>query len=539
MEKFEIQTTTFLRYMYVTEFIAEQDKKCNYFLKKFHPKSEQSQLRAHPSIQLIFQGKEVLPRNILDGFDVKHAEGDIPTSDLENLKTEEASKPLIIVKQMRNNRQNISIEIDQTKVISGWTSQDTELISKVDLLLEKIVLNQFKTKIDQLCRIKDEIANNDVPGGQKTKKRKLSIDQTTLRSGKGFHPLTKSAFNGETIELDEMEQEVLADTIRSGQAFFRRRGYTAEAQEKYQVLTDEVSDGIFSIDQRIRGCGYRNRILNIYVDEQDFQEQSQISKSIDTTLQVYHILDFKVIFGLYQVQLLSGCVAGGEVVNEFGLSGTLGGYTRSNAHEYGLLARHFAEPDMDTSLEEHASVYCKGGNNSKTKIGEVVKCREKGEYDISAAKMILGPSETRLRNAKGKHVPSSLFLFNEGNQEERPVYIWAKGETMPRKGIIAIPYYKRRTLQGHYVLIEDTSELDSETNTFRWKRLCERGQSGAIFCSDEPDGTCAHAISMLEGMQNYKEVDADPNKKGLYLSFGLYKGLEQLKTEIGEQLELC
>ncbi|WAR12057.1 hypothetical protein MAR_026237 [Mya arenaria] len=268
-EKFEINSTAFLRYTHVVEFTAEQDKKCYYFLKKCHPESEPSLLIYHSSISLIIQGKAISPEKIFDRLDVKHAKIDISTTDLKTRKTEKnACKPIIKVKQKSSDRQKVLVEFVQKGDFKGVKSKNTEFmnfecsydefISKVDLVLEQFALNQFKTKIEQLRRIREEIANNDISGGQTLKKRKLSIDQTTLRSGKSFHPSTESVHGGESIVLDEMEREVLTDTIRSGEALFRRRGNTTEAQEKYPVLTDEVSDGIFSTDQRIHGCGYRS-----------------------------------------------------------------------------------------------------------------------------------------------------------------------------------------------------------------------------------------------------------------------------------------
>ncbi|XP_052819320.1 uncharacterized protein LOC128245123 [Mya arenaria] len=337
MEEFEIKTTPFLRYKHVAKFIDEHDVKCNYFLKKFHPESESSLQISHKCIPLTVQVKAFLPKQIIDVLDAKHAVRDIYTRDLENHKTEDNdSRPLIEVEGMRNGRQKVFL---QTRDTNEMNSQDTEsmkfecssdeFISRVDLLLEQFALNQFKTKIEQLHRIREEIANNDISGGQTSKKRKLSIDLTTLRSGKSFHPSTESALGGESTVLDEMEHEVLTDTIRSGEALFRRRGNTTEAQEKYPVLTDEVSDGIFLTDQRIHGCGYRSRILNIFVDEQDDKQHLQIRNSIKKTLRKYNIVDFEVLFGLYKIQLFSGHVAGCEVENKFGLSGTLGGYTRN------------------------------------------------------------------------------------------------------------------------------------------------------------------------------------------------------------------
>ncbi|XP_052796220.1 uncharacterized protein LOC128228761 [Mya arenaria] len=356
-----------------------------------------------------------------------------------------------------------------------------------------------------------------------------------------------NSYSIEINNLNAVDRENLMDTIREGQALLRRfDNASIQTCSMHTSMNDEIIDAVFGVDKKVKGCGFRDGQLQIHVQMPSLKcERQRIKSEMSDVLKTFKI-DHMVIFGDYDITPFSGSKVGDKAENILGRTGTLGGFARIEGHLSlsecqlcALFARHFADPDEDN---EEPPVYIFDQSGNKTAIGVVHRGNGKNKYDISAVAVVSEVGNNKFKTSEGLYSPSQLCLFEHDQLakfEELQVYIWANGEATPRRGKITIPYYRCRAMDGHYVLIEDLCVWDRETNALVRKRLCESGHSGAIFCSDDPNGKSINVYSMLVGMWNYKEVDNDASHKGVYMTFAVCKGLEDLSDKLGADIKLC
>ncbi|XP_052807174.1 uncharacterized protein LOC128236311 [Mya arenaria] len=385
-----------------------------------------------------------------------------------------------------------------------------------------------RVKVDSIVRPKRQIEDDGTP--------------SATRSGKKFQKTLCTDSESWSIS-DRQRIEMIKDTLHEAHALYRRSGISQDespfVEAEVPILSDELAKSLYIIDDRIYGCGFRNSTLEVFVNVSRFvlsdKELEQMGLKIGAAAKEFDVYETEIKIGLYKQVNYSSSQVGSRIKNDMGQFTTLGGFARKEGTLHVLLARHFADPEYVRSIhyvDEEGS----------TLLARVLSVSQRGFYDISVAEVLpnIFPN-TMFRDSDGHPMNSSLMDMSTVNRRglcERHVHFWAD-EQKPRVGKIVIPDFDERSSKTRYVLIKEVLEFSEEHNELRPRRLCEKGHSGAIFCSDDIDGQCVHVCTMLMGSINYKEMANNPNVQGEYTSFPLNQGLKQLNEEHGGDFQIC
>ncbi|XP_045181513.2 uncharacterized protein LOC123540498 [Mercenaria mercenaria] len=182
-----------------------------------------------------------------------------------------------------------------------------------------------------------------------------------------------------------------------------------------------------------------------------------------------------------------------------------------------LLSKHVAKCGRELYFEDKRKV---------CKVLQATLKEEAGDLDIAAAELFHKEHvcSSAFRDSTGKLMEGKLHEY-EGEdkliKEGRKVHIWG-ASSRPGRGLIEIAEFKTGNKNCQQILIQ----IKDEDGKF-----AEPGDSGAIVCVDDPDGTFVHAIGMVIG-------DGIGQNGRIYYTLTLSNVLKQLERKTGQKFEL-
>lgn len=204
---------------------------------------------------------------------------------------------------------------------------------------------------------------------------------------------------------------------------------------------------------------------------------------------------------------------------------------------YGLFSKHLVPQSGQLNV-----LHVMEGGELKI-VGKVIDNTLEGDnLDIAAAALSLRKDEcdTRFKTLSGEQICGEKRIIESKNLVGRKVHIWG-AKSKPGRGIITVPEYRcTDEMDFTLILVEDIANWEGIVE----ERFSQPGDSGAIACTDVPGQECVIPISMIMGVMNYEEVNADDEKnkktkKGRHATVPLQSGLRQISEKIGKQVELC
>ncbi|XP_052787453.1 uncharacterized protein LOC128222475 [Mya arenaria] len=522
-------------------------------------------------------------RNILKNKTVETIQSrlDITVTSLnavqENTFLKQFGDGLIVIREQGSNVEHVvrsvSRVVKNQTLFNVCTSKD--VLETFFAVLLRIYLNRDKEAINRLkelfeCRQKSQqlrpferLSEGDksVPVEDHTteqnhtqtlsSKRKRTVkgkygnaehEMSMTRSGKRF----KHSYED---DIRQNERDLIRDTLHEASALYRRSQIPDEEnpfpKRELPSLTCELTKAIYAVDQCIYGCGFRNYTLEVFVrcNPSDMQRIS-LRHSLRKVAERFHIDEIDVKFGNFKEIKMSSCQVGSKIksiqesdrnvsTNELSERviytrrqihkmavkfATLGGFAKDeNQKLYILLSRHFADPDFTQSI------YFIDNKNRQYILANLLKEHSaRGKYDISVATVLPdNVQNTRFRNMNGVQLESILESFDsQTDANEMPVFFWS-WNSKPRRGKIVIQEFNERSSDAKLVLLKDVMEYNAEHNDIIPVRMVEKGNSGAIICSDDPNYQRVRVWTMLMGVLNPKEIDNPETgwkKQGIYRS---------------------
>ncbi|WAQ98030.1 hypothetical protein MAR_022403 [Mya arenaria] len=427
------------RYNHIAKCATWIDEKSTFFLRKLYI-GETSVPIEFGDVTMVFQPKFILKEiESLFGPLQKRPDELLTEYDTAPQETNEFQPKISVTYSQDKNTgdDGYVVKAENEDNMRVRVVSEKKIQEALGSILEKIVLKQFVVKFSRI---------------------KQTVNEKQLGQGLA----DKNSYSIEMNKLNAFERESLVDTIREGQALLRRFGhYEAQINSSPSSTDEKILDAVFGVDGNVKGCGFRDGQLQIHVHKPSIPSERQRIKSELTNVLQNLKINSVVVFGDYDITPFSGSQVGDKAENILGKTGTLGGFAQIEGHLpqsesklCALFARHFADPDEDNE-EPPVQIFHQSGN--KTKLGVVHRGNERSKYDISAVAVVSEVENNKFKTSEGLYSPSQLCLYEHdqlANLEELQVYIWANGEATPRRGKIAIPYYRLSSIDGHYVLIE-------------------------------------------------------------------------------------
>lgn len=272
-----------------------------------------------------------------------------------------------------------------------------------------------------------------------------------------------------------------------------------------------------------------------------------MEKSIERVLTQHNIREFALFKGKRTIRPLSSFSVGNTVDQNFGRSGSLGGFavsTHQNDDLYLLTAKHVTDP-------EHGSVvFVTSDLGERKHVASLL-----APVNIVASTMDIAVSkvhdefkdefERQFKDSKG--IPNNSQLLQEGTfgaVSGLDVHIWGAKSKPGRGKVASLNWYNKTADNGmeKLIVIEDYSPSDEEidddeasgpTTSSNVNTFARGGDSGAVVCADDPDEKHVTVLSMLMGEQYPRD---GPTK---YMTFSLSAGLRQLGLDQDDNFEIC
>ncbi|WAR29434.1 hypothetical protein MAR_003002, partial [Mya arenaria] len=460
-------------------------------------------------------------RNILKNKTVETIQSrlDITVTSLnavqENTFLKQFGDGLIVIREQGSNVEHVvrsvSRVVKNQTLFNVCTSKD--VLETFFAVLLRIYLNRDKEAINRLkelfeCRQKSQqlrpferLSEGDksVPVEDHTteqnhtqtlsSKRKRTVkgkygnaehEMSMTRSGKRF----KHSYED---DIRQNERDLIRDTLHEASALYRR----SQIPDEENPFPKRELPSLTCEEIKMSSCQVGSKIKSIQESDRNVSTNELSERVIYTRRQIH------------------------KMAVKFA---TLGGFAKDeNQKLYILLSRHFADPDFTQSI------YFIDNKNRQYILANLLKEHSaRGKYDISVATVLPdNVQNTRFRNMNGVQLESILESFDsQTDANEMPVFFWS-WNSKPRRGKIVIQEFNERSSDAKLVLLKDVMEYNAEHNDIIPVRMVEKGNSGAIICSDDPNYQRVRVWTMLMGVLNPKEIDNPETgwkKQGIYRS---------------------